>query len=110
MGERTGNRGALAALFLGLALMYGCAAPVKGAKPDQPEPPFSVHLPILETTDMDVRSQPPTVQPELALPPPHPDDVQEGKARSLNLLEIRHGGGKSSHPPASVPIEPDEKP
>ena len=99
-----------AILLIGLALMYGCAAPVKGAKPDQPEPPFSVHLPILETTDMDVRSQPPTVQPELALPPPHPDDVQEGKARSLNLLEIRGGGGKGSHPPATVPIEPDEKP
>ena len=111
MGRGSWNRGA-GALLLGLVLLCGCAAPGKGAKPDQPEPPFSVHLPVMETTDMDVRSQPPVVQPELALPPPHPSDsgVEEGKARSLNLLEIRHDGGKGSGPPANVPTEPEQKP
>lgn len=109
MGRGSWNRGA-GALLLGLVLLCGCAAPGKGAKPDQPEPPFSVHLPVMETTDMEVRSQPPTVQPELVLPPPHPDDVEEGKSRSLNLLEIHRGGGKGSHPPATTPPEPDEKP
>ena len=104
MGACSGMHRA-AALLLGFALLCGCAAPGKGAKPDQPEPPVSVHLPVLETTDMDVRSQPPTVKPELTLPPPHPDDVEEGKARSLNLLEIHHGGGKPSRPPESAPQE-----
>lgn len=99
-----------AALLLGLALLCGCAGPRQGAKPDQPEPPVSVHLPIVETTDMEVRSQPPVVQPELALPPPHPDDVQEGKARSLNLLEIHHDGGKASRPSGGAPPETDGKP
>ena len=109
MGACSGTLRA-AALLLGLALLCGCAGPREGAKPDQPEPPFSVHLPILETTDMDVRSQSPVVQPELSLPPPHPSDVEEGKARSLKLLDIHHDGGKPSRPPVSAPQETPEKP
>ena len=109
MGKRSWNRGAVA-LLLGFVLQCGCAAPGKEAKPDQPESPVSVHLPILETTDMDVRSQPPVVQPELVLPPPHPDDVEEGKARSLKLLEIQRGGRKGSRPPTSAPPEVQGEP
>lgn len=101
-----------AVVLLGMALLCGCAAPGQEVKPDQPEPPFSVRLPLLETKDMDVRAEPPAVQPELALPPPHPSasGVEEGNARSLRMLEIHHGGGKSSRPPAGTPAEPDEKP
>src|SRR5512134_532360 len=111
MGVGSGKSRATAVL-LGMALLYGCAAPGQKVKPDQPEPPFSVRLPVLETKDMDVRAEPPVVQPELALPPPHPSasGVEEGNARSLRMLDIHRGGGKSSRPPAGAPPEPDEKP
>ena len=109
VGGGIGKLGA-AALLLGLALLCGCATPRQGAKPEQPEQPLSVHLPVMETTDKEFRAQPPAVQPQLALPPPHPDEVEEGKARSLNMLEIRHDGGKASRPSGGAPPEADEKP
>ena len=109
MGRGTLNGGA-AALLLGLALSCGCAGPGQVAKPDEPEPPLSVHLPVMETTDKEFRAQPPVVQPEMALPPPHPSEsgVEEGKARSLELIRIERGGAKPQKPAAEVPPEAGE--
>jgi hypothetical protein len=92
-----------------MTLAGGCAAPQKAAKQDEP-PPVSVHLPLMESTDVDVRAQPPVVQPEMALPPPHPSEsgVEEGKARSLEIIRIERGGAKPQKPAAEVPPEAGE--
>jgi hypothetical protein len=101
------HAGVLAVLALGF--LAGCAASRPGEKKDDPAG-VSVHLPALEPMDIETRTQPPVVQPALVLPPPYPDDVEEGKARSLRLLDIHHGGGQPSRPPSSAPPEALEKP
>jgi hypothetical protein len=101
----------VAVLLAGMTFAWGCAAPQKAAKPGEP-PPFSVHLPAMEATDVDVRAQPPAVQPELALPPPHPSasGVEEGKARSLEMIRIERGGAKPHKPAEDVPPEAGDRP
>jgi hypothetical protein len=101
----------IAALLLGLTLPYGCAAPQQASKPGEP-PPVSVHLPVMESSDVDVRAQPPVIQPEMALPPPHPSEsgVEEGKARSLELIRIESGGTKPHKPAEDVPPEAGDRP
>jgi len=99
--------GVLAVLALGF--LAGCAASHPGEKKDDPAG-VSVHLPALEPMDIETRTQPPAVQPALVFPPPYPDDVEEGKARSLNMLEIHHDGGKASRPSGGAPPEADGKP
>lgn len=109
MGPKGGRMQAVAQALVAMAFLAGCSASRPAEKKDEPAG-VSVHIPGLEPMDIETRTQPPVVQPELALPPPHPDDVEEGKARSLRLLDIRRDGGKSSRPPASAPPEAQEEP
>jgi hypothetical protein len=102
MGQKVVRFRAVAVALIAMAFFVGCAAAHPAPKKEEPAG-VSVHVPALEPMDIETRTQPPVVQPELSLPPPHPSDVEEGKARSLNLLEIHHDGGKPSRPPASAP-------
>ena len=97
------------AVLLALGSLAGCAAS-RAAAPKEEPGGVSVHLPALEPVDLETRTQPPSVQPELTLPPPHPDDVEEGKARSLELMRIERGGGKPPKPAGTSPPEPEGKP
>jgi PBP1b-binding outer membrane lipoprotein LpoB len=106
---------AVALALIATAFLAGCAASHPETKKEEPAG-VSVHLPALEPMDIETRTQPPVVQPELSpLPSPHSDvvpgdDVETGKARSLNLIDIHLDGGKPSKPAGSVPTEPEQKP
>jgi hypothetical protein len=105
--------GALALIALGF--LAGCAASRATGTKEEPSG-VSVHLPAADTLDVEIRSEPPVVQPELSpLPSPHSDvvpgdDVEEGKARSLNLIDIHLDGGKPQKPAGSAPPEESGKP
>ena len=96
--------------MLAVAFLWGCAAPRQATKPEEPQP-VSVHLPALEPMDIETRTQPPVVQPELFPQPPHPsNDVEEGKARSLKLMEIQFHPKKPAQPVESAPLPAPDAP
>lgn len=109
MGPTVGRFRAGVLVLLLPGLLACCAGPQPAVKKEEPAG-ISVHVPALEPMDIETRTQPPVVQPQVVLPPPHPDAVEEGKARSLKLIEIQHGGGIPSRPPGSAPEDIPEKP
>ena len=99
MGACNGKLRAAAVLF-GFALLCGCATPQQQAVKDKEKqpPPMSVHLPVLETQETDARKTPPGAKPQL-----NPTDVDDGIARSLNIVEIQFYLQKPTAPPTAGP-------
>jgi hypothetical protein len=98
-----------AAIFLGIAIAGGCAAPREAVKTEKrkPESPVSVRLPVLSPLKIE---SPPTV------PPPDqaitPSDVQDGIARSTKMFEFNYTSGKGQPPPgeSAAPLEEEAMP
>lgn len=114
MGPKVGRFRAVALALIAISFLAGCATSQPATKKDEPGG-VSVHVPAFEPMDIETRTQPPVVQPELSpLPSPHSDvvpgdDVEVGKARSLNLIDIHLDGGKPPKPAGSAPQETPEK-
>lgn len=110
MGGTVDRFRAGALLLIALGLPAGCATSSGTSAKEEPAG-VSVHLPAADTMDIETRTQPPVVQPVLNLPPPQPSDAhEEGKARSLDLIDIHLDGGKPHKPAGSAPPEESGKP
>jgi hypothetical protein len=94
-----------AAIFLGIVIAGGCAAPREAVKPEKrkPESPVSVRLPVM--TPMKV--EPPAASPG-AEPTITHTDVAEGNARSLNMIEFHYNRGKPGPPVEDNATSPED--
>ncbi|HEX9205861.1 MAG TPA: hypothetical protein VF853_08050 [Candidatus Deferrimicrobiaceae bacterium] len=110
MGGTVGRFRDGALVLIALGLLAGCAAS-RGTSAKEEPAGISVHLPAAEPMDIETRTQPPVVDPVLNLPPPQPSDAhEEGKARSLDLIDIHLDSGKPHKPAGSVPPDESGKP
>jgi hypothetical protein len=94
-----------AALFLGIALLCGCAAPRTAARPEEPNP-VSVRLPVITPLKIEPLQAPPGSEPSIS-----PTEVEEGRSRSLRMIQIDYDLGKAGPaveeaPPGSTDTEP----
>jgi hypothetical protein len=93
-----------ATVFLWMALLCGCAAPREAVKPEEPEAkPVSVRLPVLTPMKIEPPTTPPGSEQTLA-----PTEVEEGKARSLKMIEVDYTRGKQGPPVEESPPAPPE--
>ncbi len=95
----------VAALFLGASLMCGCAAPRATARPDGPNP-VAVRLPVITPLKIEPPQAPPGSEPSIS-----PTEVEEGRTRSLRMIQIDYERGKSGpaveeNPPGTTDPEP----
>ena len=99
----------VAAFFLGIAFLCGCAGPRTAAKPAEPvKDPVSVRLPVLTPLRIEQPSGPPVAEQSISQ-----TDVEDGKARSLKMFQIDYDLGKQGpavgeNPPGSM--DPDTTP
>ena len=87
----------IAALFVGAALLCGCAVPRTAEKGAEPEP--EVRLPVVTPLKIHQPTGPPVVEPSNVN-----SDVEDGRARSLRLFQINYDREKAG--PAAVEDAP----
>jgi hypothetical protein len=85
----------LIALLSGAALLGGCAATEKAARPGEPPAaePVSVRLPVITPLKIEQTAPPPGAEQSIA-----PAEVQEGMAHSLKLFQVDLTPGKKGPP------------